>query len=169
MSTLQLLIDSREKAPLQFPGIDFQITKLAFGDYSARGLRGVFEIERKSPVDLLTTLVLRWGAWLRKCQRWVNAAPRAIVICEGTYDECLNIQGPHKYTLARNGVDLLEMGRRFEQRFGLTMLAGVQVTFVGSRMSASRIIVDLLRAELHQRELSGEPLNPERLRAIAKC
>lgn len=163
---LTLLIDTREKTPLQFPGIDFRASKLEYGDYSASGLRGVFEIERKSPVDLVATLAVQWSSWLRKCQRWTNACARPIVVCEGTLEDCLQPEERLRYSLASNGVDMLDLMARFQDRLAKTMLAGIAVFFAGSRLAAARIIVRLLETELAQRELSGQPLTPERLRTL---
>lgn len=163
---LTLLIDTREKLPLEFPGVAFRMSKLEYGDYSAHDLRGVFELERKSPMDLLMTLAINWKSWMRKCQRWVNACPRAIVVCEGQLNDCEDPPDNLRYTLLREGVDMLSLRRRFQDRLALSMLAGISIMFAGSRIAASRMIVRLLETELEQRQLSGQPLTPERLRAL---
>lgn len=158
MSTLTILVDTREKTPWTFPGIQTRFTKLRFGDYSAVGLMGVFEIERKSPMDLVSTLTMQWRRWVRKLFRWECASTRRIVIVEGTYQQCTE----PRYDVIRKSKGGFQLMRaEFDRRLALTQLTGVSILFCGDRKTATQQAVTMLTKELATRRLAGKALTAE--------
>lgn len=54
---MKIIIDSREKLPYKFPGVDSVVYKqLNVGDYTLDGFEDRFSVERKSLNDLATSL-----------------------------------------------------------------------------------------------------------------
>ena len=57
MSSLTMLVDSREQTPLPFPdGVRSRRVTLRTGDYTACGLEAFFVAERKSLADLVSSV-----------------------------------------------------------------------------------------------------------------
>ena len=149
---LLVLVDTREKAPLIFPGHEVRRTTLRYGDYSAWGLKGVVEIERKSVYDMAGTCVLRqrWEGFLRKCDRWHTLAERhrapMIVVVEGHITDIYRLPFTQDSQVKARGVNL------YFHRVQLLMAMGIQVLYAGNRDLASHMILGLLGRELEARE-----------------
>jgi ERCC4-type nuclease len=149
---LCVFIDTRERTPLEFAGHEVRYTKLGYGDYSCHGLKNVFEIERKSVIDLVCTMVMkqRWEAWLRKCERWGRVTEtyqaQRIVVVEGNYHYIYKLPPTIYANIGPRGVNLAV------HRLHVTALMGVQVLWVGDRPTAARTILGLLGRELEARE-----------------
>lgn len=149
---LVVYIDNREKNPYTFPGHEMRWTTLNHGDYTCYGLKGVFELERKSVHDLLCTMVMkqRWAAWLRKCERWSTAVERygtpRIVIVEGQLSDIHRLPPHVMKNVEMRGLNL------FYSRLQMMALMGIHFMFCSDREIAARMVLGLLGRELESRE-----------------
>lgn len=81
-----LLIDSREKTPLQFWHCKYKEATLQTGDYSAEGLEERLCIERKSVPDLAGSLTHERERFMREMHR-ANGFPNKYLLIIGTENE----------------------------------------------------------------------------------
>lgn len=148
----QIFIDNREKAPLVFPGYQTRHTTLRYGDYSAWGLSGIFEIERKSTMDMVGTVVRKssWAAFLKKCDKWAAVWERyraaRVVLVAGNYTDILDLPWSIKNRLGPRGIDL------YFNRVALLTQMGISVLYVGDPVQMSKVVVRMLTRELAARE-----------------
>jgi len=149
---LEVYIDNREKAPFQFPGHSTKWTTLRYGDYTAWGLKDIFEIERKSTFDMLATCVRRasWEAFLRKCARWETVVERygasRIVLVAGNITDVNQLPYQVFKQIGARGVDL------YLHRVSILCQMGVSVLYAGSPELAAKMVLRMLGRELAARE-----------------
>jgi ERCC4-type nuclease len=164
---LCVFVDTREKVPYEFPGHDVRYTKLAYGDYSAHGLKNIFEVERKSVPDLVCTMVVRsrWQRWLKKCEGWKRQAEQhssyRMVVVEGHFNDLFKLPQNIYNNIGVAGINLAV------HRLQLVALTGVQVWFMGDRVNAARMVLGLLGRELEARDAGRtveERLYPQELK-----
>ena len=75
-----ILIDSREKKPLQFHRFPAERGTLSFGDYSVVTLEREFAIERKSIDDLVKSIVTDRDRFERQLQKLNSVSFRRLVV-----------------------------------------------------------------------------------------
>lgn len=129
---LTILIDTREKNPLVFSGYDTRKCKLKHGDYSARGLKGLVEIERKSTADLLHSITIGWEGFRRKLARFIKTKTPIIIVEGNIHDVLYSIYCTDK------------MRRIFLSRLAAMMMTRIPVFFSGSREISEDMIVKIL-------------------------
>ena len=86
-----VLIDSREQTPFSFDGVKNWIggtrdQKLCVGDYSIEGMEHLLSLERKSLVDLISTLMQSRHRFFRACERLAKCRWKAILV-EASYED----------------------------------------------------------------------------------
>lgn len=131
------LVDSREKTPFKLSGYSSRITRLKYGDYSVRGLKGRIEIERKSPIDLLNSLTTKWPGFVRKCIRWRRIKAPRIIVVEGNLSDIFN------------SIYFSERIRRiFFTHLSVLSIAGISIMFCDNRELAEKMIISILKIAL---------------------
>ena len=64
-----IIVDSREKTPLQFEHYQTKAATLTTGDYSIKGMESSFSIERKSTSDLIGSITYDRPRFTRELER----------------------------------------------------------------------------------------------------
>ncbi len=77
-----LLVDTREKKPLQFSHLPAEPATLYTGDYSVKGLEEYFAVERKSLADLAGSLTRERDRFMREMHR-LRGYPCAYLLIVG--------------------------------------------------------------------------------------
>jgi len=137
---LMILVDTREKKPLSFPGLYGRNAKsvaVKAADYAFEGLEGIVGIERKVGIDELAACVTRrsgrsrLGSQLRRlcCEYSIP-----ILLTEASASEIM-FGEPKKSTLS--GTEIFRRTLSTCLRFGVTPI------FAGGRVAASRIVITI--------------------------
>lgn len=109
-----LLVDTREKKPLQFSYLPAESATLYTGDYSVKGLEECFAVERKSLADLAGSLTRERDRFMREMHR-LRGYPCAylLVIGDGMELSRLIAQGRLKLHQVEHSL------RAIESRYGV--------------------------------------------------
>lgn len=92
MNTPTILTDSREQAPLKFTTFSTEISTLATGDYSVKGLEDTITVERKSVSDLIGSLTSGRERFQREIQRMLAYRSRTLLIVGDGSDPRITIK-----------------------------------------------------------------------------
>src|ERR1700733_13721123 len=80
MSQYKIIIDTREKTPLKFTGIETIRAGLKTGDYSIEGFEDKITIERKSLADLIQSISRDRRRFEECIQRLLEYEAKALLI-----------------------------------------------------------------------------------------
>ncbi len=146
----EILVDTREQAPLVFDGVPARRATLATGDYSLSGYADRFTVERKSLPDLVHSVLQdreRFENELARAARWYDF--RGLVIVS-SYARVA--RGEYEFSMA-NPRSVIASINAFEIRYGL------HVAFCSNPAEAARRVYDWCyyyareRARLQQEDL----------------
>lgn len=134
IATLNVIIDTREQQPWLFgDGVSVTSAALKTGDYSVAGLEGRICIERKSIVDLVTSLASGRARFEKEVRR-MSRMDQSCVIVDGSIDELfetlLSFQGNADSIIGSINA--------------LHLYTGVPVFFYGSRVHAATFALNWL-------------------------
>ena len=96
----KIYIDTREKKPLNFKGVETEVKTLKFGDYafSDEDMSCKCYIERKSASDFIGTLSGGYDRFCREIERAEQANAGFVILVEETLTNCLSFNYlPHIY------------------------------------------------------------------------
>ncbi len=140
-----VIVDSREKKPLEFKGHPILNAKLNVGDYSLKGLEKHAVVERKSIPDLWGTLSMKANRerFEKELQRAKDAETSLWIVVEGTARDIVN--GNAYSNLS--GYYLLDLIH------DMCFTHGCRFTLAGNRAEASVLTLSILRgaASAHMR------------------
>ena len=86
---LILIQDTREQSPLLFKGHHVTVNGLNFGDYTCQSnFKNVF-IERKSAMDLISTLSKGYDRFCQELDRAAEMGAYVIVLCESEFNDMI--------------------------------------------------------------------------------
>lgn len=90
-SSNKIYIDTREKKPLNFKGVETEVRTLKFGDYafSDEDMSCKCYIERKSTSDFIGTLSGGYDRFCREIERAEQANAGFVILVEETLSNCL--------------------------------------------------------------------------------
>lgn len=83
---LNIIVDTREQRPWEFPDHNVKVRALPAGDYSLAGYEDRFAIERKSLADLVGTITTGRDRFLREL-RSLRRFDFAAIIVEATWED----------------------------------------------------------------------------------
>lgn len=138
-----IIIDTREKTPLDFHAVETTVAKLDTGDYSLAGFEDQICIERKSSISELWGNIVekRFWAELERMQQFKHR----FLLLEFNFDDILRF--PIGSDIPRRRWRYL----RVKPPFVIKRLAEIQVDynvpviFAGSRENAAQIVLAILR------------------------
>ena len=84
---MRIIIDTREKLPLLFPGLEIETRKLDEGDYNIKELEDIIVVERKSLIDLYGTLTHGHTRFKKEIQRSLKKGKYIYIFVEGSEAE----------------------------------------------------------------------------------
>lgn len=89
-----LIVDTREKTPLEFQHLEVEHGTLTTGDYSIKGFTNSFMVERKSMADLVGSLTQGRERFFRELERMRGAkfARLLIIGTKGEFDEVMRFR-----------------------------------------------------------------------------
>lgn len=139
-----ILIDTREKLPLDFAKYDCKIqsSTLASGDYSIKGFESKASIERKSESDLLGSITQgrkRFEAELARLRGYELKA----IVCETNWHKLAN-------GLYNSNMDKFAC---MQSIIGLTVRYNIQFIMAENRQGAAYFTYHLLRHYVKQKEI----------------
>ncbi len=120
-----VIIDTREKAPFVFTGLDNWIggikrQKLDVGDYTVLGMEPLLRLERKSLTDLITTLMQWRKRFFKECEALANFRYRALLV-EATYEDVKSVYDDDLSTRAHPNAVAGSLDA-VEARFGIPVI-----------------------------------------------
>ena len=138
-----ILIDTREKAPLDFSKYPCTtaVATLTTGDYSIKGLESVVALERKSESDLLQSLTHERERFERELARLRGFMVKA-VLCETSWAKLAH--GEYR--------SLMKPHACLQSILGLTLRYNIQFFMVESRTAAAYTAFHIFRHFIEQRE-----------------
>jgi len=135
----KIYIDTREKMPLKFKGIDTEIKTLKFGDYALNSKEATCNcyIERKAIGDFIGTLSGGYDRFTREIERAAEAEAQLIVLVEESLSNCMGFNYlPHVYKKTKVTPDyIFHNVRKLIQTY-----PHIQFLFVKGRVEASETI-----------------------------
>jgi DNA excision repair protein ERCC-4 len=134
---MEIICDTREQKPLWTKNIIRE--KLEVGDYSIKGYKDKFAIERKSLSDLFGTLGKGHKRFKKELERAKTYEYFAIVI-DGSYSSCLNKDFEGSYHSKMRGYVITAI------LFTLHMKYGINIFFTNGRTESKRIIKELMNS-----------------------
>ena len=135
----KIYIDTREKLPLKFKGLETEIKTLKFGDYALnnREMTCNCYIERKGIGDFIGTLSGGYDRFTREIERAAEAEAQLIVLVEESLSNCMGFNYlPHVYKKTKVTPDyIFHNVRKLIQTY-----PHIQFLFVKGRVEASETI-----------------------------
>ena len=122
---IQLVIDTREKKPLSFDGIETIVEGLNVGDYALKvnGKLGNIRVERKNSADLFSSFTHKYDSEKGKILRAKEAGLDYVLAIEAT---ALTIQRGYRYwkdgelyEVEKTGIAQVRQIFTIEQRYGI--------------------------------------------------
>jgi len=135
---VQILIDTREQQPLEFP--NSKEHKLAIGDYTLGGNSYNYTyVDRKAEGDFKSTVTMNQERFVREIQKAVDLDSYLYVVVESStvLIEENNALGAHKSNMKYVWASMRRIQHMFPRK--------IQFVFSGSRENSQRIIPYLLR------------------------
>jgi DNA excision repair protein ERCC-4 len=131
---LTILIDSREKLPLTFPGFKTEFATLEIGDYTIKGLHEHLGAERKSKKDLLNCLHHEPHRLNYQLKR-LNALPTKLLVIEANAFDLERDNWPHLKGLTPS--DIAAFLQKWQVR-------GLPIELAGTHERASAHVLQFL-------------------------
>lgn len=136
----EILIDTREQNPLPFE--KSKKVKLTCGDYCVSNLYSDVFVERKSLMDLFSTISTGKERFIREIKKAKDLGYYLVVVTEDSFEKAFNLSPQNSFSKSANGKYLMHNIREIVNDFD-----NIQFVFSNSRKESIRLIKKIFQMQ----------------------